>query len=318
MPFSWCYYLKMLNFVIIFLCMLAGIIAKRSHYFPNQTVQVLNSFIITISLPALVLSTLPQLLRSMDFSGPWWIPVSMAWITFILAFFFFLMIGKRLKWSKAKIGALILTAGLGNTSFVGFPILEAIIGSHAIPIGILVDQPGSFLVLSTLGIMVAAVLSGTDISPKFIVKRVISFPPFIAMILSIIWAFAKLERMEIVTESMSKIAMTLVPLALFSVGYQLKFDPKVLRKRWIALSLGLVFKLILIPLIFSFLMIKVIKVSDLVTQVVVLESAMATMITSAVVATEFHLDSEMANLMVGISIPISLISVPLWNYFLFT
>lgn len=38
---------------------------------------------------------------------------------------------------------------------------------------------------------------------------------------------------------------------------------------------------------------------------------------SAIVASEYHLDAELANLMVGISIPLSFITVPLWNYFLF-
>jgi len=41
------------------------------------------------------------------------------------------------------------------------------------------------------------------------------------------------------------------------------------------------------------------------------------MITSAIVATEYHLDAELANLMVGISIPLSFVTVPLWNYLLF-
>jgi hypothetical protein len=36
-----------------------------------------------------------------------------------------------------------------------------------------------------------------------------------------------------------------------------------------------------------------------------------------VVATEFNLDTEIANLMVGIGIPLSLITVYLWNMFLF-
>ena len=61
---------------------------------------------------------------------------------------------------------------------------------------------------------------------------------------------------------------------------------------------------------------KVLGGNDLTTQVIVLESAMATMITSAVVANEFNLDSEIANLMVGLSIPISLVTVPLWKHFL--
>ncbi len=52
------------------------------------------------------------------------------------------------------------------------------------------------------------------------------------------------------------------------------------------------------------------------THVTVIESAMATMITAAVVANEFNLDNELTNLMVGIGIPLSLATVPLWKYFL--
>jgi predicted permease len=52
-------------------------------------------------------------------------------------------------------GCLILTAGLGNTSFLGFPIIEALYGQEGMKTAILVDQPGTFVVLSTLGIIVA-------------------------------------------------------------------------------------------------------------------------------------------------------------------
>jgi predicted permease len=45
---------------------------------------------------------------------------------------------------------LILTAGLGNTSFLGFPIIEALYGQEGMKTAILVDQPGTFVVLSTL------------------------------------------------------------------------------------------------------------------------------------------------------------------------
>lgn len=307
----------MSNFLVIFSCMIAGIICKNIRNFPANSAQALNSFIIHLSFPALVLSQLPPLIATMNFNEQLLLPISLAWIGFVLSFIFFTFIGKKLKWSPAKTGALILTAGLGNTSFVGFPILEAIIGPQAIPIGILVDQPGSFLVVSTLGIFVAALFSGAKPSLSFIAKRVLTFPPFIALILSIVWTLSGYRGADILNPAFVKIASTLVPLALFSVGFQLRFDLKVLKKRWIPLALGLSFKLLLTPLIFSFLYIKILNGSDLMTQVIVLEAAMASMITSAVVATEFHLDSEIANLMVGIGIPLSLITVPLWNYFLF-
>ncbi|MBC7539994.1 MAG: AEC family transporter [Bacteriovorax sp.] len=306
------------NFLLIFACMIAGILCRHLRNFPVNTAQVLNSFIIYLSLPALVLSQMPQLLKTIDFNGRWWLPVSMAWITFFISLLFFSYIGKRYKWSHAKTGALILTAGLGNTSFVGFPILEALIGPHAIPIGVLVDQPGSFLVLSTFGIIVASFFSGAQIKPHVIAKRVLTFPPFIALFISIIWASIGLKGFDILTPAISKIASTLIPLALFAVGFQLRFDLKILKKRWLGLSLGLTFKLILIPAFFAFFYIKFLGGNDLTTHVIVVESAMASMITSAVVSTEFNLDTEMANLMVGIGIPLSLITVPLWNYFLFS
>jgi predicted permease len=310
----------MTNFVVIFICLLAGVLCRRLKHFPSNSALVLNSLIIHLSFPALILSQFPKLLVSLNFSGNWWLPVSMSWMTFVLSFLFFSLLGKRLGWSQAKIGALILTAGLGNTSFVGFPLLEALIGPHAIPVGILVDQPGSFLVLSTLGIGAAAFYSGAKITPMYMFKRVFSFPPFIALLTSAIWfvtwGHAHPESLNFITPATDKIAATLVPLALFSVGFQLSFERRVFKQRWIPLTTGLVFKLFFIPAFFCVLYIKILGGHDLSTHVTVIEAAMASMITSAVVATEFNLDSEIANLMVGVSILLSLITVPLWNLFL--
>jgi predicted permease len=305
------------NFLVIFGCIIAGLLCKKLKNFPTNSAQALNSFIIYLSLPALVLSQLPPMLSTMSFSGRWWIPVAMAWITFFMSFCFFQIVGKKLHWSRAKIGALVLTAGLANTSFVGFPILEAIIGPQSIPIGILADQAGSFLVLSTLGIITASFFSGAEIKSQIIIKRVITFPPFIALVAAFVWTLIGLKGFELLSPSLLKVSATLVPLALFTVGFQLRFDLKILKKRWVGLGLGLMFRLLLMPAFFAIFYLNILKGSDLATHVTVIESAMASMITSAVVATEFNLDTEIANLMVGIGIPLSLITVPLWNYFLF-
>lgn len=310
----------MTNFIVIFICLIAGILCKRIRQFPHQTPQVLNAFIIYITLPALVLERAPRMLASLNFSGRWWIPVSMAWICFALSYLIFSILGKKFKWSDAKTGAVILTAGLGNTSFIGIPVLEALIGAEAIPIAILVDQAGSFLVLSTLGIIVAALYSGAKITPGFIAKRVFTFPPFIVLMLTVVW-FILIGRsspngLDFIYPSMEKISATLVPLALFSVGYQLHFDLAIFKKKWVPLTLGLSFKLLFFPAFCTLFYMKLLGGSDLTTQVVILESAMASMITAAVVANEFNLDSEISNLMVGLTIPLSLITVPLWKYFL--
>jgi len=305
------------NFIVIFFCGLLGILLRRHKSFPGHSAVAINSYIIFISLPSLVLAQFPKLVSTLQLSGNWWLPVIMAWLTFFLSLICINFLAKKFSWSPATTGALVLTAGLGNTSFVGFPLLEALVGPQAIPIGILVDQPGSFLVLPTLGLIVAAFYSGQNISLKTVIKKVFSFPPFLALIFSVIWAKTGLVGYSYFSGAFEKISATLIPLALFSVGFNLKLDWKLIRKRLVPLSIGLFFKLILVPLFFSLFYLRFLKIEGLEAQVIILESAMATMITSAIVASEYHLDSELANLMVGISIPLSFITVPLWNYFLF-
>lgn len=308
----------MVNFAVIFICMLLGMVLRKHKSFPANASVSINSFIIFVSLPSLVLAQFPRMVTSLLLSGNWWMPVIMAWLTFFLSLIFINFCAKKFVWSRPTTGALVLTAGLGNTSFVGFPLLEALIGPQAIPIGILVDQPGSFLVLPTLGLMAAAYYSGQSLTPSLIVKKVFSFPPFLALVFSVVWAKTGLNGYEFMAGAFEKMSSTLIPLALFSVGFSLKLDWKLIHKRLVPLSIGLVFKLIFLPAFFSIFYLKVLGLQGLEAQVIVLESAMATMITSAIVATDYHLDSELASLMVGISIPLSFITVPLWNYFLFS
>lgn len=308
------------NFVLIFLCLFLGLLLGRTGKFPTHAAQALNTFVIWISLPALVLVQFPALLLRIGFGPAMLIPVSMAWILFLLSFLVFNFLGKRYSWSPERVGALTLTAGLGNTSFVGLPMLESYLGQQAVQIGILVDQPGTFLVLSTVGILFASSISGPQkksMNFKMVLHKVLMFPPFVALALATFWSLSGTYAAGVMLTVLEKLAATLVPLALVAVGLQLKVSPAVLKRQWRPLCLGLGFKLFLSPLFFSLLYFGVFSSSDFTTKVTVLESAMASMITSGVVAKEFHLDGELADLMLGIGIPLSFITVYFWQQLIF-
>lgn len=310
----------MVNFSVIFLCLFAGLLCKKSTRFPQDTPRALNSFILFVSFPGLALSQIPKFYFSNNYQGNWLALVSMAWISFALSFVIFRYIGKKLQWSDRKIGALILTAGLGNTSYVGFPLLEALIGPEALPVGMVVDQAGSFLVLSFLGISTAAMFSGQKVGPLLLLKRVLTFPTFVSLMivlfLCLVLGREHLNLFEYVKPISDKLAGTLTPLAMFSVAFQINFDFSVVKKRWKPILFGLTFKLIFLPLFFYFLYHNLFGVAGIELEVVILESAMASMITAAIVANDFNLDTEITNLMVGISIPLSLVTVYLWSLFL--
>jgi predicted permease len=113
-----------------------------------------------------------------------------------------------------------------------------------------------------------------------------------------------------------KIGVTLIPLALVAVGFQLHLSMVVLARQWRPLVYGLGFKLVLMPLIFIGLYVFAFGSKTPSTHITILESAMAPMITACVVAVEFGLKAEIATLMMGIGIPLSLVTVPIWHQIL--
>ena len=52
----------MVNFVLIALFVLLGMLFRRIEAFPRDTAQVLNMFALYVSLPAVILLKVPQLL----------------------------------------------------------------------------------------------------------------------------------------------------------------------------------------------------------------------------------------------------------------
>ena len=304
----------MLNFILILVCFFLGYFLKKRHIFPENTSLVLNRFVISISLPALTFSQMYGLKLSQDALYP----ISLAWITFFLGLIFFTWVQRRFKLPQKTLGALILTASLGNTSFVGFPLLEALFGAHSLKLGILVDQPGTFLVAGTLGVATACIFSkgfSESISPLFLAKKVFTFPPLIALFLSMLLSSVTLPK-ELFS-ILDRLGSTLIPLSLVSVGALLDFHPKKIHKHWKNLCIGLGFKLILIPLFFALFYAGVLHQRGESIQIILVESAMAPMITAGILAHEYGLDSELANLMIGIGIPLSLITVPIW-YWIFS
>ncbi|MBS1985793.1 MAG: AEC family transporter [Bdellovibrionales bacterium] len=307
------------NLLLVFVCLGVGACLRWTGRFPKNFPHSINSFVIWVSLPALILNQIPPLWATMHWGPDLFVPVSMAWLLFPLSFFFFSLIGKIFRWDRAEIGALVLTAGLSNTSFVGYPLLEAFAGSGAVRIGLLVDQPGTFLVLSTLGLITASAMSPHEagrITVTRIVKNILTFPPFIALLLALAWVWWGIFPAGSLVSVLDRLSGTLIPLALVAVGFQLRLSRVVIRRHWRPLFLGLSFKLILVPVFFWILYTKIFLEHGFSVQVTILESAMAPMITAGIVAEEFGFNPELANLMIGVGIPISIVTVFLWSRWL--
>lgn len=296
----------MTSIILLFLCLFIGIGIRHVKAFPSSTHTTLNQFIIYISLPAMALYYLPKINFSFDLIYP----IAMPWIAFAGAFVLFAGLGKIFGWSRSLIGCLILTAGLGNTSFVGIPVIEALYSEEGLQTLIMIDLPGTFVVLSTLGILVATVYSRGKKDFSIIFRKIFTFPPFIVFLVGIALNISGVRFPDYLDEVFAKLSATITPIALVSVGFQLKINKR--SKHWRFLILGLSYQLVLLPAFIYFLYIVVLNQSGKAIEVCVMEAAMAPMITASIISASYGLKPRLSNMMVGIGIPVSFITLPMW------
>lgn len=290
------------------LFLLLGVGLKYLNILPEQTPRWLNTFVIYISLPAITLLYIHRL--PMETSV--FIPAAAAWVVFLAAIPVFIIFAYIFKWSKATTGALILCCGLGNTSFVGFPVIEALYGQDALEIAVLVDQPGGFLILSTLGLATAAYFSGEKLRPTSILKRMLLFPAFPVFVVSLILAASHTRLPGFANDILGLMGKTITPFALTSIGMQLSVSRKELQPEEILA--GLSYKLLIAPALIVLLFIFFIDIDGIVSKVCILESAMGPMVSAAIVAIQYNLRPRLVSQLVGLGIPVSFITLAFWYF----
>lgn len=294
----------MSNLILLMVCFVAGVVLRRCGRMPENAPATLNGFIIHVSLPALTLLYIHEL----KLSGDVVLVGMMAWLVFGLSAGFFWLIGRWFELPRATVGALTLVGGLGNTSFFGLPMVEAYYGQAGLPTAIVADQLGSFFALSVLGITFAGIYSSGRPAMTQIVRRIVTFPPFISLLIALL--LIPVDYADWFSALLKRLGDTLAPLALLSVGLQLRLGHIAEHRRNLAVGLG--FKLVLAPLLVYLLYVELLGAHGQAMQITLFEAAMPPMITAAIVASEHELDPPLANLMVAVGLLLSFFTLHGW------
>lgn len=292
------------NFVVTITCLLIGMAVKRMSTFPAETGKVLNLFVIYISLPALVLLKIPEL----TFSRNLLVPALMPWGMLLFSAALVLILSRLLQWERATTGCLLLLIPLGNTSFLGIPMVRAFFGEQAIPYALLYDQLGSFLALATYGSLILALYGTGESRPNLesVVKKILSFPPLLALVLAFILKVFPYPPLAV--NLLTILSSTLVPLVMIAVGFQLtlQLDKKVVSQ----LSIGLSIKLIIAP-ITALLVCKGVGLEGEAVQVAIFEAGMPPMVSAGALAILANLSPALTAALVGIGIVLSFATLPI-------
>jgi malate permease and related proteins len=304
----------MTNLFLLIICLSLGGILQRTKGFPKDAYLGLNAIIINICLPALTLLYTTEI----SFKSNQALPVLMPYILFVCSFVFFRIIARILNLDRSTTGALTITAGISSVSFVGFPIFELLYGKEGVQMGILMSQAGSFVVCGTLGIMTASYYSSSEPSAKSILKSIFTFPPFVAFCIAVTLNILDFHFPEHFSDILQKMGSPFTILALISVGLQIKFDRASFVQK--PLIIGLFFKLFIAPLIIFILYLILLQENILLREsawigkMCVVGAALGSMNTASIIAINHKLNPPLASLMIGISIPISIITSLILGY----
>lgn len=289
------------QFAFIIVLLAIGILLQKSDA-PADFAKSLNFFVIYVSLPATVLVQVPKI--QFDFSALGVILMPWLLLPFVIAIVI-LMTRNHPPHTRA---ALLLVMPLGNTSFVGIPIVHTLLGEEAIPYVLMYDQFGTFLILSLYGAAVIARYETGMFHKRLILKKLLFFPPFIFLVFALLVGEMPLG----IQPYLQLLSSTLVPLALVSVGYSMKFGGEV---DYGLFTQSLVLKLLIMPLV-AFGILFVMGTEPLALKTAVLESGMPSMITAGALAIAAGFAPALSAALVGYGIIIALVTLPIIAYLL--
>lgn len=258
-----------------------GVLLRRLHVLSLNDATILRKFVFNVSLPALTFISLYS--NTIPTRALWIIPGVIA--IQAVGYLVFRFVPVRYRES-------IFSGFLGNTGFMGYPVVQAVLGQEALPLAVIYEQTHSFMVL------------GVWVHKN---ARSLINPPLVAMILALI-----LKRVPLplfVTDACRLVGNSTSPIAMLFVGLNVDLD-----FNWRALIAAGI-KLMVVPAM-ALVLTLVLPMSGDIRSAFILQSSMPVMVASVVYGAEIGLDVQKLSRNVIVSTLLFPLTVLFWSRFL--
>lgn len=295
------------NFILIFTLIFIGYIGKKTKKFPDNSADVLNRYVLNIAFPSIVLLNISKLSAISEL----FYPMIIHWSCIFVHILILLILGEILKLSKSIMGTLIIVSTLGNTAFLGIPMVTSLLGKEAVVYAVIYDQLGSGIGFILYGALILPFFTQKNKNGfKSIVEHFFKNPAFLSLIIGL--CIRGVEISEAINNVLQSISVTLIPVVMIAVGLQMKFRQPL--STFKALSLGLSLKMILMPSLVVFAC-HLMGWKNLMVDVSIIQSGMPPMVVAAAMAINAGLEKKLAAALVGYGLLFSFITLPLIKYF---
>ena len=279
-------------------CWLIGSVMKIQ----PRVIWIAERYVLNFALPAVIIAKMTTVKIDTDLL----VPFFAAWGCIIGCSSAVYFIGRARKWSRQTVGALMLVAVLGNTSFLGLGMVRGLLGEDHLSAAIAYDQLGTFLGLAIYGSYISGRFGTGESGIKAIVRRLSRFGPFLALLAVIPLRVVQLD--EGVLRVLNDIGLTVAPVAMGALGlrFTLRVDKSVIGP---AIT-GLIIKMVAVPAVLVLVAVVFASTRDLVWSTSILEAAAPPMVTAGVVAVAAGFDEKLVAFVVGVGTLAAFIWLP--------
>jgi len=261
-----------------------GMALRRFGVLRREDSRVLNGVIVYVALPALIFTSVAAAPLSLELVRA----AGVAWVVSLVGLAIAWELAHMLRLPPRTAGGFVLAAALGNTGYLGYPVVQALLGPGAMPAAVFYDVFGTVAVLFTLGVAVAA-RYGEHEGRINVLKELFTFPAMIALLVAL--AFRSLPLPAAVSATVMDwtgiAAKMAVPLIMVSLGVSL--DISALRGSLAPLGALAGVKLLLLPAIAVAVAVMTKDMSGI--RVLALQAGMPSMMLALVVGERFKLDT---------------------------
>ncbi|MCX6771178.1 MAG: AEC family transporter [Candidatus Micrarchaeota archaeon] len=290
----------MLEPILVLVAMIAlGFIARHFSLLGEGAEKELSGFVYYVSMPCLILVKLAttslsgQHLSLILLNGA---AIAVSIIAVCALYYAGIVKGKFAS-------ALLLCSFFGNVVFMGFPAAQAYFGEPAIADAAVIAFAYNFIIF-TVGLLLLGIMSGKG-RHEFSFRKLLGNTVLYSCVIGALVSISGIALPSILSDTLSLVGATTVPLALFAMGaflYGKKLGQKMAQVAALFLAKMAFFPLVMLCLAFLFGM------RGYVLQLSFLEALMPVAVTNFVIAREFSLD---AALVAEATVATTLASLPL-------
>lgn len=295
----------LLQMAFLIICGVVWRAAKPGGLDVDQIRQALTGLVYYLLLPALVLVVL------------WQVPLSLETPRIALSAASGVIGGLLLSWAicrkqrmpHAVTGAVMLAAAFPNVTYLGLPVLEAVLGPPGRSIAIQYDLFACTPLLLTAGISVAQYY-GARTAAAYPLWELLKTPPLLAASAAVVLNLTGVPLPDVIHSWLALMSGAVSPLMLIALGLSLRWDTLRFAQAW-PITLVALIQLVLMP-VWVWLAARLFGLSGDTPTGIVLEAAMPSMVLGLVICDRYGLDTSLYAATVTATTAVSFITLPLW------